>query len=254
MKSKMFCMISSFILSVLCLIYYLGISFYAGFSISFGPFWLFLAICFAAFGLYCFYIRKHKNPFPKVLRRVIMVCICVGAFAFVVIEGILIYYGNATPTQNAEYVIVMGAKVHGETPSLALRKRLDATLDYAKKNEEAKLIVSGGQGAEETITEAEAMKRYLVERGVEESRIIKEEKATNTEENIRFSKELIESENSEIVVVSNGFHIFRCQRLAKKNGFTNVSGLGAPTPFGIHINNYTREAFALVKDLCVGNL
>ena len=87
-----------------------------------------------------------------------------------------------------EYAIILGAKVNGEVPSLSLRYRLDAALRYADEYPHVKFILSGGQGPGEHITEAEAMKRFLLDHGIKEERLLLEQQSTSTYENILFSK------------------------------------------------------------------
>jgi uncharacterized SAM-binding protein YcdF (DUF218 family) len=87
-----------------------------------------------------------------------------------------------------DYAIVLGAKVNGETPSLSLRYRLEATLNYANQYPHVKLVLSGGQGTDEYISEAEAMRRYLVENGVSEERLLLESKSTSTYETFFFQR------------------------------------------------------------------
>lgn len=114
-------------------------------------------------------------------------------------------------------------------------------------NPDTILIASGGQDANEDISEAECICRTLVEMGLDESRILLEDQSRDTIENIRNSYELIEDKNSEVGIVTNGFHIWRSVSIAKSQGHENVSGVPAKTlmPVGIH---YTvREFFGYVK-------
>ena len=110
------------------------------------------------------------------------VVICVYSFGF-----------TDTVTYKEDAVIVLGAGLRGENLSLILRNRLDAAVEYYNENPEAVIVVSGGQGPDEDIPEAEAMERYLYEQGVPLNKIIKEDKSTSTEENFKFSKELLET-------------------------------------------------------------
>src|SRR5690625_308463 len=101
--------------------------------------------------------------------------------------------GGQQPKANGknEYAIILGAKVIGETPSLSLQYRVDSALQYAIEYPHVKLILSGGQGPGEDITEAEAMKRFLLENGIEEKRLLLESESTSTYENIFLSVKLI---------------------------------------------------------------
>lgn len=170
------------------------------------------------------------------------------------IEGLILSSENTQVVQDAEYMIVLGAQVKGTKVSRALRYRLDAAAAYLEENTATKVIVSGGQGTGEDITEAEAMFSYLVDQGVDPSRIIKEEKATNTAENIRYSSQYINGSPEHILIVSNGFHIYRSLAIGKKQGLENASGLAAPTDHIMCLHYYLREALAILKYKLTGNI
>lgn len=164
------------------------------------------------------------------------------------------FYGtNDTADYNEDILIVLGAAVHGETPSNALANRLDAAVEYLNANANSKAIVTGGQGAQENITEAAAMEKYLVERGIDKERIIKEEKATSTSENYRYSKEIIDDwfPSAKIATITNDFHIFRATRLAKAEGI-ETSTVHAKTPLSGIAAMYLREMLAIAKLLAFG--
>lgn len=185
------------------------------------------------------------------LRRIFLGCVAVGVLMFAVLEGQVLRAGHSTPTE-AEAIIVLGAGVNGTEPSLALKSRLDAAAEYAEAYPDIPLVLSGGQGWGEEITEAECMRRYLVACGIEESRLLPETESTDTEENFRLSKALLEQKGYDtaemtVAVVSNDFHLCRAEILARREGFT-VTGVGAPIPWlHLEVNYYIREAFALVK-------
>lgn len=114
------------------------------------------------------------------------------------------------------------------------------------------VVVSGGQGDNEPVTEARCMADYLMERGVEEDQLLLEERSHNTDQNLRYSRELLEAEGCDlsqgVVVVSNGFHLTRARMLAERAGYDSVSTLAAPSshlPSRLHM--YVREPLALVK-------
>ena len=157
-------------------------------------------------------------------------------------------------TTNPDLLIVLGARLDNNTPGVLLASRLDMVIKHAQTWGNIPVIVSGGQGPDEDITEAEAMLRHLVQQGFEESRIWKEEKSTSTRENLAFSKDLIAEKGLDVksitvAIVSNGFHLFRAGILAKKAGL-NTTGVAAKTPGLIRRIMYCiREIAALVKDL-----
>lgn len=242
------------LLGIFSLIYYGIIVAYAGVSSSFTWFWLLLSI--GCFVLCCvlYYMIKHDILIPKLWKIIISVLFTVGLSVFILIEGAIVYHANQEAEQGKNYLIVLGAQVRGTRITKTLKKRLDTAFAYLQENPTTIAIVSGGQGPGESISEGEAMKQYLMERGIEEDRIIKEENSTNTNENIRFSKQLIENSNADIAIVTNGFHVFRAIRIAKKQGIHKVQGLSAPSDARLLINYYVREVFGVMKDKLVGNL
>ncbi|PLR98427.1 YdcF family protein [Bacillus sp. T33-2] len=148
--------------------------------------------------------------------------------------------------KNVDYVIVLGARVKGTVPSLALQSRIDKAADFLKDHENCIAIASGGKGSGEDIPEAESIKRELVKQGIDGSRILLEDKSTDTYENIRFSKALIPETAKTGLVVTNDFHIFRAKMIANDEGL-EISGLPAETPYQAVLKSYIREYLALTK-------
>jgi uncharacterized SAM-binding protein YcdF (DUF218 family) len=149
-------------------------------------------------------------------------------------------------TDRAEYIIILGARVKGTTPSLSLQYRIDAAATYLNQNPQAIALASGGQGPGEEITEAEAIKKGLMNQGIDESRIIVENQSTSTIENIKFSKKLIPNDLEKGLLVSNDFHLFRAKMIAKDYGL-KLEGLPARTPTVALVKSYTREYLAITK-------
>lgn len=149
-------------------------------------------------------------------------------------------------------VIVLGAGVNGREPSMALKSRLDAALAYLTDHPDVPVVLTGGQGYGEGITEAQCMYDYLTARGVEEERLLLEEQALNTAENFAYSKALlaqqgVDMEKALVAVVTNDFHVARSALIAEKQGLRMI-GVGAPLPWKhLSVNYYLREAFAVVK-------
>jgi uncharacterized SAM-binding protein YcdF (DUF218 family) len=147
---------------------------------------------------------------------------------------------------HADYIIILGARVKGEIPSLALQYRIDAAADYMKKNKDTIAIASGGQGPGEDITEAEAIKRGLLGHGISKDRIILEDKSTDTVENITFSKSLIPDQLETGLLVTNDFHLYRSKSIAKDQGL-DLQGIPAKTPAVAIPKSYSREYLAITK-------
>jgi len=191
----------------------------------------------------------------EILRRVFYGGIALGLTVLLCIEGFVLRRGNADRTAlPADAVIVLGAGVNGRTPSLSLQTRLDAALDYlTSKNPDAPVVLTGGMGYGEEITEAQCMYDWLAARGVSPDRLILEERATSTAENFEFSKALLEAqgvdvENGTVAVVTNDFHIARAELIAEKQGYGGAVGVPARLPWRhLTVNYYLREAFAIVK-------
>jgi uncharacterized SAM-binding protein YcdF (DUF218 family) len=164
--------------------------------------------------------------------------------------NIFIYsYGKADNVAYSEdALVVLGAGVNGETPSLILAERLKVALQYYNSNPDSIIVVSGGQGHNEDITEALAMERYLVNGGVPIEKIFKEEKSTSTFENFAFSKRIIDEyfdKPYNIAILTNDFHIFRSMMIASNAGF-NGTHIHAKIPKYAVPANYLRETIAIL--------
>ena len=216
---------------------------------------------------------------PQLKRLVICLCgvfwLCMAVF--LTVEAVVFSAGRKAPAEGAEYVIVLGAQVRGEVPTLVLSARIKAAAEYLKEHPNAVAVASGGKGSGETISEAEAIRRGLVRLGIEEERILLEDRSTSTAENLKFSAEVIQSYekgktglaeetplcgtnaslirfvSKNVVLVTNDFHVFRAVKLAKNLGYTEVTGLGATEFFAVTIQYYVREFFAITKEALSGN-
>ena len=151
-------------------------------------------------------------------------------------------------------MIVLGAQMKPDGPSRVLQYRLDAAYDYLVENPDTKVIVSGGQGSDEMISEAQGMYDYLAGRGIEKERIIREDRSVNTVQNLKYSAEFLDREQDSVCIVSNNFHMFRARRLAEKLGYQKVCGLAAKGDPVLMANNMLREFFGVMKDFTYGNL
>lgn len=192
------------------------------------------------------YIKKI-NPF---ITRFVYWCFLLFIVIFVVAEGCIILGSiyAPKPSEQPDYVIILGSGIKPDgSPTLTLINRLEMGITYANQFPDTVIVVSGGQGGNEPMPEAEAMARYLKDRGVDPNRIIIEDHSTSTMENFKYTKELI-GDQKEIAFITNDFHVFRSGILARRNGF-NAYGYGTHTPGIVLVNCYLREFFALVKSL-----
>ncbi len=145
------------------------------------------------------------------------------------------------------YLIVLGAQVDGRRITDSLKRRLDRAEMYLKEHVETVVIVSGGRGDQEEIPEAEAMEKYLLEKGIEGKRILKENRSRTTKENLIFSKVYIEDMDCPVGIVSNSFHLYRAVCYARKTGYIKPCPLAADCHPLLLPNYMVREFFAVWK-------
>lgn len=237
---------------VLFIFYFLCIEFFTGHGTNFYFIWLFMGIVFFAWG---FLGRKGVwLALPIWLRRGTGICFVIGMLCFVFVEGLIISRFWAKGEQELDYIIVLGAQLKPSGPSQVLRLRLDTAYDYLEANPDTQVIVSGGQGANEPDTEAQGMYDYLVERGIDPGRIIREDRSTSTTQNIAFSSEFLDKETDKIGIITNNFHVFRATHIAQAAGYKNVCGIAAPSYPFLQPNNMLREFFGVTKDYLFGNM
>ncbi len=190
-------------------------------------------------------------PFSRFLRflRVFLITGYTVFLVVVIITGsILVIFSASKPEAGADAIIVLGAGIHGDQVTRLLAKRLRAAIEYKQENPGALIVVSGGQGQGEDITEAEAMERFLILNGISKEDIIKEEASTSTQENFRFSKLLLDEhfpDGYSVVYVTNDFHIFRAGLVAKKEGLTADGLTSMGTEWYVLPNCYLREIAAV---------
>lgn len=243
-----------FTVAILCALYYLGIIVYSGIYTDFSWIWPVGVVFLGGNGLLFIINKKNPDLFPVWIKYtysiLIFSCICFFFMLFLKVLSAMKGKGR----ENLDYVVVLGAHVKGELPSKALLKRLEAALDYGEKNPETKLVLSGGQGFGENITEALCMKRYLVKNGISSDRLILEEKSTDTRENLKFSDEMTGCKEKKTGILSNDFHVYRAVRLAKKLGYVSPEGIAAQSDPFMEPHYIVREIFALVKEQLKGNI
>ena len=190
--------------------------------------------------------RLCRRIFQTALTLVLVPLICIEIYVINIGRSDL----SALP---ADAVVVLGAGVNGTQPSLSLYTRLTAALDYLEENPGIPVVLTGGLGYGEEITEARCMYDWLTAHGVDGRRLILEEQAGNTAENFAFSRELLEEQGidpaeDQVAVVTNDFHIARSRLIAARQGYGHAFGIPARLPWRhLEVNYYLREAFAMVK-------
>ncbi|MBP5379642.1 MAG: YdcF family protein [Ruminococcus sp.] len=191
--------------------------------------------------------KAWAKPLGRIALSVIGITAAVSLVLAVVISVFMLREANDPPKDENTTVVVLGCKVKDGRPSLMLGRRLEAAYDYLSEHDSVCAVVSGGQGNDESISEAQCMRDWLVGRGIAPERIFMEDKSVNTEENLRFSKKII-SENSlpeNITLITDGFHQLRADMIAEKQGISayNVSGR---TPWYLLPTYWVREWFGVL--------
>ena len=187
------------------------------------------------------------------LRNLLLVLLALGILCFGVLEG-LIYSGARTRvTGEPGVMVVFGCKVNRDGPGAMLKDRLDTVLDYLEDHPETTVVLSGGKGDDEHVSEARGMYDYLVANGADGERLWMEGNSRNTWQNVNYTLELMEEKDlnagNGVVLVSSGFHLTRIKMLwSRAGGTANVSTLAAPTSsLYTTVHMFFREPLALVK-------
>lgn len=202
-------------------------------------------------------IAKNKSNSGKQTKRGffwlrgLAIAALTGILAGVITLGAILQIGSKALPSPADTIIVLGARVYQDSPSLALKARLDTAFSLYTEGLAPLVIVSGGQGEDEPTTEALAMEQYLVERGVSGQVIIREEQSYSTLDNLRNSLSLMKELGLEnALVVTSDYHVLRVGLIARHLGM-NVSIAPAPLPVRpqLRLKMVAREVLAVWKDL-----
>lgn len=231
------------ILGSAIILYILALSFITNFNIG--------NIMVFVFGLFLVALPTvwKKLPDNKLIKIMKFLIYCGFIFIFSMIILIFILSNTNKTDFNEDAVIVLGCAIHGKTVSPTLKNRLDKCIEYANKNKDAVIVVTGGQGPQEDITEAQAMKEYLVLNGIDENKILMEDKSTSTNENFKFSKKILDSYFNRpytSAFITNDFHSYRASRLAQLAGI-EVKSFNAKTDLSSILPSYMREVLAVIQ-------
>lgn len=215
-----------------------------------------LCFAFAALCVVMFLLLKHPTPVTRRIVKCLLILLVIGALAAAVTAGFILSAAHPGERPACRYVIVLGAGVNGTVPSLTLQERINAACHYLTANPEAVAILSGGQGPNEDITEAACMYRELTKLGISAERLIVEDAATSTMENLRFSLDAVEEATgfrpNKVGIISNEYHLFRACRFAQT---LDLEAIGIPaktTWLPLRLNYYLREIAAVWKYLILG--
>ncbi|MBR4435107.1 MAG: YdcF family protein [Clostridia bacterium] len=200
-----------------------------------------------------------------VFGRIIKWCF-IAAYAgfcalFAITTATILINSRAPKSSNYDAIIVLGAGTNGREPTLQLRFRLEKAAECFNSSSDAYIIVSGGMGTDESDTEAAVMKNWLTRNGIPSDRVIEEGESSSTEENMLFSKRIIDAlvesgklgAEPTVVFVTSRFHVFRAERLAKRLG-VNAEGIASREYKRFLLNDYMRECAAIVQHFVLGKL
>lgn len=235
------------VLGVLCLAYYAVLCMMLKkWDSTFSRFWLaagvFLLLCDRISGI----------PVVEAWRPALRTLALILAVIFIVTEGMIIAGMFSNKGKEYPYLIVLGAQVNGRKITDSLYRRLRKAVKYLKEHPHTLVIVSGGMGKGEEMTEAEAMADYLLAEGIEKKRIILEDHSRTTKENLKFSSVYIIDKVIDIGIVSNNFHMYRACRYARRLGYQHPHPVAASCHPLLLVNYMVREFFAVWKMYLLG--
>ena len=195
--------------------------------------------------------------FTRVTMGIVTGLLVLGLAAAAVTEAVIIKASFGSPGEEADYLVVLGAKVRSDGPSVSLWDRINGAYDYLAAHPGTIAVVSGGQGPDEHMTEAQSMFDELTAMGIDPDRIWMEDKATSTKENILFSLDLIEEKTGErpdkLWVVSSEYHLCRAGMMTRDCG-VEFAGVPARTSrFSQKVNHFLREIAGVWHYLVLGS-
>lgn len=199
------------------------------------------------------YYRPYGGRKKPVWLLALLAAVLAALLSFAVLLGVVLTGARDHIVGQPQVMVILGCKVESWGPSILLQDRLDKALDYLEDHPDLTIVVSGGQGNDEHQSEAQCMYDYLTDHGVDGGQILMEDQSHNTWENICFTQELLQAEGvdtSEMLVVSNGFHLARVRMLWDRawEGEYTLSTLAAPSShIPSRLKMYIREPLALVK-------
>ena len=204
-------------------------------------------------------LRLLGKKYPqdaRTLKRIFTTLLCIGLLVVGITEAIIIKASFGDLKQPCDYMVVLGAGVRGDVPSLSLRNRIDAAYDYLSQHPDTIAVLSGGQGEGENMTEAQCMYDHLTAMGIPESQLWMEDKATSTWENLNFSLDLIEEKCGQrpemLGVLSSEYHLFRASLFADACGVEFVGIPAKTTKLSLRVNYFMREVAGVWHYLLLG--
>ena len=211
----------------------------------------FVMLCIFLAALFWHIVEENRSVKTTIFCTIAGLLFSVGLIAFCFVSGIMLKASMTTvPDNYPNYtLVVLGCAAHGDKPSWMLTDRLEKAYSVLEENPDIICVVTGGKGNDEQYSEAYVMKKYLVEKGISPSRIVTEEASESTEENLLYSKNIIELNglSKNIVIVTDRFHELRARIWAEKSGFENIYAACCETRPYLVIGYWFREMFGLAR-------
>ena len=227
------------ITGVLCILYYLMIVYFSRkLRSTFAVFWLLTGGVHLLIGC---------APFPVYVYTGLAAVCGVLWVCFISVEALIVSAMFSRYDRKTDCIIVLGAQVKGIKITDSLKRRLDRAVRYLREFPETKVIVSGGKGPGEDITEADAMGDYLISCGIDPGRIVRENRSASTRENLRYSGKYTDPEHDSVGIVTNGFHMYRSCLIAAQEGYKNIYKIPTSSNPIVQINYLTSEIFAVIS-------
>ena len=201
-------------------------------------------------------LKKYRFMAAKVLRTVVTTFVILGLLLVSGTLAVVLRASLGDAQTQCRYIVVLGAKVNGTEPSLSLSDRIREAESYLKAHPGTVAVLSGGQGADEGISEAQCMYEQLTQRGIDPNRLWLEDKATSTWENLQYSLDLIEGKTGvrpqTLGIISSEYHLFRAGMFARECGVEAI-GIPAPTAWAsLRLNYFLREVAGVWHYLILG--
>lgn len=225
-----------------------------GFSLSHGLSILFGIGIISSSIILPIFINRIKSKILIGLMGFFITVFSYFVLGFIIFLTSSLIYNLWYEKRNKDYLIVLGAGLIGDRVTPLLASRIDKAIEFYNSQKEKgvkppKIIMSGGQGADEVVSEAFAMKSYALEMNIPEEDILMEDKSTNTKENLKFSTNLIKNDspknNPKVLLFTTNYHVLRAGILAKSMGL-NYNGLGSKTKFYYYVSAIIREYIAII--------
>ncbi|SDX28711.1 YdcF family protein [Eubacterium barkeri] len=216
-----------------------------------------IVLCIAAYMGFLFYalhLLEHNHGvdgIPRIVEMIFYTGMALAAYLPMMMIGFLLYamlYQKLPIKRKPDYIVILGCGLADDQVTPLLASRLDRGMAFDQQTgQQSIFLVSGGKGADEPISEAQAMANYLMEKGIPQERIWKEDQSTTTKENLIFSKKMMEKQNPNYfcVIATNNFHVLRAAIFAKALGI-NGEVIGGKTASYYHPVAVLREHAALI--------